>query len=65
MALSPNLQMLIGKRWNPNQRQAENVLRLVLAESPNDFDEVCQMVRDRGLTVPDDIAPARGWRDLR
>lgn len=59
--MNPTLKLLIKPNWNPNQRQAENVLRLVAAEYPGDLDEVVEIVKAKGLDVPDCILPANNW----
>lgn len=61
---NPMLAKMVGPNWHPNQKQAENVLRLVAAESPEDLDEVIEKVQSLGLTVPEFIKPARCWGDF-
>ena len=54
------------RNWNPNnQRQVDNTLRLVASEAPEDLEECCKIVRDRGFTIPDFIKPATNWSDFR
>ena len=62
---NPFLAKKCGANWHPNQRQAENVLRLVAAESPEDLGEVIEKVKSLGLTVPEDIQPATCWADFK
>lgn len=62
---NPMLAKMVGPNWHPNQKQAENVLKLVAADSPEDLDEVIEKVKSLGLTVPDNIEPATGWNSFR
>lgn len=62
---NPMLAKMVGPNWHPNQRQAENVLKLAAAESPEDLGEVIEKVKSLGLTVPDNIEPATSWNSFR
>ena len=62
--MHPMIEKMCGANWHPNQRQAENVLRLVAAESPEDLDAVIEKVQSLGLTVPEFIKPAQCWGDF-
>lgn len=59
------LAEMVGPNWHPNQKQAENVLKLVAAESPEDLDEVIEKVKSLGLSVPDNITAATGWDSFK
>lgn len=63
--MSPSVARLVNDKWNPNQRQAENTLRLIAMESPADLPEVIEIVKKKGLSVPESITPATGWQSFR
>lgn len=68
--MNPKLSQLLKVNswddWVPkNQRTAENLLRLVMAESPDDAPAMMEQMKKHGLTIPDDIAPARTWSDFK
>jgi hypothetical protein len=65
--MSPSVANFVKGVRNPNRKQLENVLRLVKGEYPEDFNEVVQYFKDKGIDVPDELLTCKGdtcWADF-
>ena len=65
--MNPSVANFVKGIRNPNRKQLENVLRLVKGEYPEDFAEVVQHFKDKGVAVPDDLLACKGdtcWADF-
>lgn len=65
--MHPNVESFVNGVRNPNSKQLANVLRLVKGEYPEDFSEVVQHFKNKGVEVPDELISCEGdkcWEDF-
>ena len=56
----------MAKNFSPrNQTQVDNTIGLMKAECPEALPDIIKIAKERGFEVKDDIAPIRGWGDVR
>ena len=56
----------MAKNFSPrNQTQVDNTIGLMKAECPEALPDIIKIAKERGFEVNDDIAPIRGWGDVR